>query len=424
MTVNSKRFFTDEQKRMYYPKSSSLSDISRSVEKRLKYLEKNHLKILRPANNDPIQFELNDDLLPLAGTNSSLHYIKAPETDTELVNKQYVDYKASEDIYLGDGNIYSEEDVTIKSDKAILLDANTTSTNALYGGKVNIIDTTTDLAQPSLELIGLYDGTSSPTLSLYNSRGGENGVNDDFCGQLYYYGQDTEGNRHAAARNYVKAKVATHDSYQGEVYLNTGGNAGLIDFYSQYLYADQAGLILGGSLTLTTIKSDDVQIVEKDGTAYTPANDASAATKKYVDEMKQTAVWGGTYPRTTGHDGKWLGIPTGHQSSVCILGTTEAAPDAAYDPDTSDTADELCGVIWQPLHSIKIINCRIYFAQGGGTNTRHLVCLMRYDIDGDGVLTSGVEVAGPDADSGIDDSATLAFKIVKGSVVLPSSNFI
>ena len=34
---------------------------------------------------------------------------------------------------------------------------------------------------------------------------------------------------------------------------------------------------------------------------------------------------------------------------------------------------------------------------------------MRYDIDQNGTLSNGVEVAGPDTDSGSDDYTTLAF---------------
>ena len=174
---------------------------------------------------------------------------------------------------------------------------------------------------------------------------------------------------------------------------------------------DQTGLQLGGKdVRVEGNLNVEGNIVAATDDGSTPVANAQLANKQYVDEMKQTAVWGGTYPRASAHDEEWLGIPTGHQTSVCIFGVDEAGAEAVYDPDTADTADDLCGVIWQPLHYIKIINCRIYYAQGGGTNTRHLVCLMRYDIDVDGVLTAGVEVGGIDADVGSDDSATLAFK--------------
>ena len=48
---------------------------------------------------------------------------------------------------------------------------------------------------------------------------------------------------------------------------------------------------------------------------------------------------------------------------------------------------------------------------------------MRYDIDATGSLTNGVEVAGPDTDSGSDDYTTLAFTdltMTTDNVVTPS----
>jgi len=122
---------------------------------------------------------------------------------------------------------------------------------------------------------------------------------------------------------------------------------------------------------------------------------------------KNTAVWGGGFARTTGANGKWLGIPTGHQGGYISFGTTDTAPDVIYNPTT--TADDLGGVIWQSIHSIRVTACRIWYGEGGSSNTRHILCLMRYDIDSSGTLSNGVEVAGVDADSGSDDYTTLAF---------------
>lgn len=122
--------------------------------------------------------------------------------------------------------------------------------------------------------------------------------------------------------------------------------------------------------------------------------------------VRNTAVWGGGFPRTTGHNGKWLGIPTGHQGGVLSFGTTITAPDTTLDPDSY--ADDLGAVIWQSFHSIRVTNCKIWYGQGGSTNTRHSVCLMRYDINASGDLSNGVEVAGVDNDGGSDDYDTLA----------------
>ena len=122
---------------------------------------------------------------------------------------------------------------------------------------------------------------------------------------------------------------------------------------------------------------------------------------------KLTAVWGGNIARATGLNGNWIGIPTGYQSGVALFGTGSGAPDTSYTITT--TADDISSVIWQSIHGLRILNCRIYYGQGSSVNTRHTACLMRYDIDANGDLTNGVEVAGPDNDGGSDDYTTLAF---------------
>ena len=121
---------------------------------------------------------------------------------------------------------------------------------------------------------------------------------------------------------------------------------------------------------------------------------------------KNTAVWGGYFPRATGQNGKWLGIPTGQLGAIISFGTDATAPDTSY--TISTTADDMGAVIWQSIHGIRVTNCRIWYGQGGATNTGHVSCLMRYDIDTNGDLTNGVEVGGPDADLGSDDYTTLA----------------
>ena len=102
----------------------------------------------------------------------------------------------------------------------------------------------------------------------------------------------------------------------------------------------------------------------------------------------QIAVWGGNLARATSQDGRWLGIPTGHLPINVSFGTGSS-------PSTSvtliSTADDLCVIIWQPLHTINIKACRIFYGQGGSTNTTHSACLMKYNIDADGDLSSGVE---------------------------------
>ena len=124
-------------------------------------------------------------------------------------------------------------------------------------------------------------------------------------------------------------------------------------------------------------------------------------------EIRHTALWGGGFPRTTGANGKWLCMPTGHMQVYLSMGTSVGAPDTSYNPGS--TADDLGVVIWNAPSTITVRKCRIWYAQGASTNTTHALCLMRYDIDANGTLSNGAEVAGPDTDSGSDDYTTLAF---------------
>ena len=121
--------------------------------------------------------------------------------------------------------------------------------------------------------------------------------------------------------------------------------------------------------------------------------------------QNQLAVWGGALSRTTGDDGKWLGIPSGVLNNNMEFGTIQAAPVTSI--TISSTADDLCGVIWQPLRTVDIISCKIFYGQGGTTNTTHSLCLMAYDIDADGDLSNGVEVGAVITDSNSDDSSQL-----------------
>ena len=106
---------------------------------------------------------------------------------------------------------------------------------------------------------------------------------------------------------------------------------------------------------------------------------------------ESTALWGGALARMTSQDDIWLGIPIGHQTANAQFGTS-ADPDTSYSVVT--TADDLLGVIWRPLSTIKVTNCKILWGEGGTTNITHKVCLMRYDMDADGDLTNGHKVGG------------------------------
>ena len=132
--------------------------------------------------------------------------------------------------------------------------------------------------------------------------------------------------------------------------------------------------------------------ITDDGGTYTPDHATSIATKGYVDGatyMKHTAVWGGNLARV-GSSGTWLGIPTGYQAAALQMGTG-SAPDTSY--TTTTTADDLVACIWASMHDITVTGCKIWTGPGGATNTGHSLSLMRYDIDADGDLSNGVEVA-------------------------------
>jgi hypothetical protein len=125
------------------------------------------------------------------------------------------------------------------------------------------------------------------------------------------------------------------------------------------------------------------------GSAYTPVHEQDIVIKGYVDGIKHTAVWGGNLGRVN-VSGTWLGIPTGYQAAIVRMGTG-SSPDTSF--TLTVTADDLVGSIWASMHDITVTGCKIWVGQGGSTNTAHGVSLMRYDIDADGDLSNGVEVA-------------------------------
>ena len=121
-------------------------------------------------------------------------------------------------------------------------------------------------------------------------------------------------------------------------------------------------------------------------------------------EIKYTAIWGSNFPRLTGFGGKWLAIPMGWMVANVSFGVS-STPATSY--TLTAQADDLNNIIWQPLSSIIVRKCRIYYGQGGSSNTTHMIALMRYDIDADGDLTNGVEVGTTATDSNSDDYSQL-----------------
>ena len=106
-------------------------------------------------------------------------------------------------------------------------------------------------------------------------------------------------------------------------------------------------------------------------------------------EIKYTAIWGSNFPRLTGFGGKWLAIPMGYMIANVSFGVS-STPATSY--TLTVQADDLNNIIWQPLSSIIVRKCRIYYGQGQSSNTTHMIALMRYDIDADGDLTNGIEM--------------------------------
>ena len=123
-------------------------------------------------------------------------------------------------------------------------------------------------------------------------------------------------------------------------------------------------------------------------------------------EVRYTALWGGALARMTGQDGRWLGIPTGHLTAN-VSGGTSTHPFTTL--LCAVNADDIGSVIWQPLSTITVRKCRIYYGEGGGSNTTHKVNLSRFDIDAEGDLSNGYVVGSTATDSGSDDYTTLAY---------------
>ena len=80
----------------------------------------------------------------------------------------------------------------------------------------------------------------------------------------------------------------------------------------------------------------------------------------------QTAIWGGGLGRISGLDGVWLSISTGHQAFVQTMGT---GSDPNLTLSVVTNADDLATILWQPLSTIWVKKCRIYFGEGGSVNT-------------------------------------------------------
>ena len=100
--------------------------------------------------------------------------------------------------------------------------------------------------------------------------------------------------------------------------------------------------------------------------------------------------WGATKRLIGVSAGDHVAVPTQYDGTTVELGTG-TDPDTVY--TVSTTGDHINMRIVQFPQNIRIKSVIASYAQGGSTNTTHNLHLMRYDVDADGDLTSGVVAA-------------------------------
>ena len=235
----------------------------------------------------------------------------------------------------------------------------------------------------------------------------------------FYFSQESNyssGGGAGFAANYLRIHVAEDTGATEFLTTDADAQVGHMTFKPDgnlILDPDSGKTILEG---VFTVKEQADAVADVAGYGQIWVHDTTPCDLMFTDDAgndiiisrpKNTAVWGGNFARTTGHNGKWLGIPTGYQAAIISFGTTDSAPDTTYSPST--TADDLCSVIWKTVNGFEVTSVQFFFAQGGATNTAHRVCLMRYDIDADGDLTNGAEVCDVTLVLNSDDYSHLRF---------------
>ena len=87
----------------------------KTIEKKVKMLEKQALQVIGDLKNDPIPSKVNQDVLPLEISNNRLIYNKTPEIGAELATKDYVDALALD--IEANGDLTIDGDLTITGGK-------------------------------------------------------------------------------------------------------------------------------------------------------------------------------------------------------------------------------------------------------------------------------------------------------------------
>ena len=225
-----------------------------------------------------------------------------------------------------------------------------------------------------IDVVGATTGTHTAT-----------GIDLNLSGADVHHGLSITTPDNATGRRDIRIYSAGDAADYCTIYTSVSG-ATTIETVDGGAMAADLTLNIDGGLYIDA-DNGEARLQNGSGT-FTPAHADDLVTKAYVDSVKHTAVWGGNLARIGG-SGTWFGIPTGYSAAVLQMGTG-SAPDTSY--TVTSSADDLVACIWASMHDITVTGCKIWCGQGGGNNTAHSVSLMRYDIDGDGDLSNGVEV--------------------------------
>ena len=184
---------------------------------------------------------------------------------------------------------------------------------------------------------------------------------------------------HVATKKYVDDNSGAGDMTGVDL---TGGTGISIDSETNTTSGDYSSTItcnLEGTEVVSTGETGGTKFLREDG-------DNSSSWQPIF----QFLMWVGEMARNTGSAGVHRMIPTTYDSTNLTNGNST-------DPDTSytltNTADHLNNRIVVFPDDITVVECKWSIGEGASTNTVHNFHLMRYDIDADGDLSSGVVVS-------------------------------
>jgi len=186
------------------------------------------------------------------------------------------------------------------------------------------------------------------------------------------------------------AQFSVHHS-GSHFYLYENGGASADDFLQ--IKCEASGV---STISTTDAAGEDAKLILKPdgdieldpGTGTIMAKNAGSDVGKL--SPFQMLMWGGAMARNTGSAGEHRMIPTIFDGTNLINGT---GTDPATSYTLTSTADHLNNRIVVFPDDITVVECKWSIGEGGATNTSHTFHLMRYDIDADGDLSSGVVVA-------------------------------